>query len=281
MGSKPKFWCRESRKASNWLFKFPQAGSGQHWAEKIAAEVANAIGSTCRSWNLPSVRDGAGQLRSRSLSEGTTQLARQRNTRPDDGLTIRTSSFGQSGAHSGQRISARWSTFVRPDETAADAAKLLISPDTSCSTPSSGTRTAIRQLGTPRGTGHAAPGGALAPSFDHASSLGRELRDRKRTVALADRDVGAYFEKGRGGIFRSACGRYGPSPLNPCGTPHRRIRPRSVSEPVGCGKSQERFRRFPEDHRAPGSGGLDVSPARDFAVALLTYNATEIGRCLE
>ena len=43
MGSKPKFWYREPSGQSDWLFKYPQAGTGQHWAEKVAAEVARAI----------------------------------------------------------------------------------------------------------------------------------------------------------------------------------------------------------------------------------------------
>jgi len=43
MGSKKKFWFREADDALDWLFKYPQANTGQHWAEKIAAEVARAI----------------------------------------------------------------------------------------------------------------------------------------------------------------------------------------------------------------------------------------------
>lgn len=43
MGSKEKFWSRESNDAPEWLFKYPQANTGQHWAEKIAAEVAEAL----------------------------------------------------------------------------------------------------------------------------------------------------------------------------------------------------------------------------------------------
>ena len=44
MGSKRKFWYRE-REDSNrfWLFKFPNDNSGEHWAEKIAAEVAAVL----------------------------------------------------------------------------------------------------------------------------------------------------------------------------------------------------------------------------------------------
>ena len=43
MGSKRKFWYREED-GSDWLFKFPRPNTGEHWAEKIAAEVANLLG---------------------------------------------------------------------------------------------------------------------------------------------------------------------------------------------------------------------------------------------
>lgn len=44
MGSKRKFWYRNPESDTDWLFKFPQVNTGQHWAEKIAAEVASHLG---------------------------------------------------------------------------------------------------------------------------------------------------------------------------------------------------------------------------------------------
>ncbi len=38
MGSKEKFWFR--RDEARWLFKYPRENSGEHWAEKIVAELA-------------------------------------------------------------------------------------------------------------------------------------------------------------------------------------------------------------------------------------------------
>ena len=38
MGSKDKFWYLQD--AGYWLFKHPRCNTGEHWAEKIAAEVA-------------------------------------------------------------------------------------------------------------------------------------------------------------------------------------------------------------------------------------------------
>lgn len=55
---------------------------------------------------------------------------------------------------------------------------------------------------------------SVAPSFDHASSLGRELRDVRREELLQRDRVPWYVRKGRGGIFRSPDERHGENPLH-------------------------------------------------------------------
>lgn len=52
----------------------------------------------------------------------------------------------------------------------------------------------------------------VAPSFDHASSLGRELLDSKREELLSQGRVNAYVRKGKGGIYL-ASGKKGANPL--------------------------------------------------------------------
>jgi hypothetical protein len=45
MGSKRKFWYRPpGEHQRRWLFKCPQDNTGQHWAEKIAAEISEIVG---------------------------------------------------------------------------------------------------------------------------------------------------------------------------------------------------------------------------------------------
>ena len=43
LGSKEKFWYRRSDEGKDWLFKYPQANTGLHWSEKIAAEIAQVM----------------------------------------------------------------------------------------------------------------------------------------------------------------------------------------------------------------------------------------------
>ena len=53
----------------------------------------------------------------------------------------------------------------------------------------------------------------LAPSYDHGSSLGRELSDERRDQRLSNVRVGEYAERGRGGVYWSDSDRFGPSPV--------------------------------------------------------------------
>jgi len=53
----------------------------------------------------------------------------------------------------------------------------------------------------------------VAPSFDHASSLGRELLDDRRSRYLRDQSVHLYVSRGRGAIYREGESR-GANPLD-------------------------------------------------------------------
>src|SRR5580700_8404228 len=45
MGTKRKFWWEKA--GQRWLFKYSRPGTGEHWSEKIAAEVGAALGVPC------------------------------------------------------------------------------------------------------------------------------------------------------------------------------------------------------------------------------------------
>jgi hypothetical protein len=53
----------------------------------------------------------------------------------------------------------------------------------------------------------------IAPSFDHASSLGRELRDDRRKAMLDRNAVERYILRGRGGIYWEDTDAKGENPL--------------------------------------------------------------------
>lgn len=116
----------------------------------------------------------------------------------------------------------------------------------------------------------------LAPTFDHASSLGRELRDAKREGRLREGSVGRYSEKARGAVYWTDAGRHGPSPLEIVRKATRAY-PDLFRDPI------ERVRDLEIDffelvHRIPADWMTE--PEREFAVSLMRYNAAEIVECL-
>ena len=119
--------------------------------------------------------------------------------------------------------------------------------------------------------------GFLAPTFDHASSLGRELRDEKREARLREGTIGRYSERGRGGIFWGAEGRHGPSPLELVRQAVRKypklFRPAILRVCEHGGDLEDAIRRVPECWMS--------KTAKDFAASLIRYNASEIKQCLK
>ena len=181
MGSKEKFWVRRSD-GTEWLFKFPAVGTGGHWAEKIAYEVARRLEiraakvelATCtdaegRVWKGHTVRrimDGMKIFQSREFAdECRTQLA---------GYLVLDALIGNVDRHH-----ENWGVLRK--------------------------RTNGEWLD------------RLAPTFDHASSLGRELRDsgakKSRERYLSELGLDHYARHGSGAIFLTESDARGPSPL--------------------------------------------------------------------
>jgi hypothetical protein len=58
LGSKPKFWVLLGNE--RWLFKEARPGTGEDWAEKVAAEIAKAIGIPAASVELAEYQERRG-----------------------------------------------------------------------------------------------------------------------------------------------------------------------------------------------------------------------------
>ncbi|HET9177409.1 MAG TPA: HipA domain-containing protein, partial [Terriglobia bacterium] len=215
LGSKEKFWYQENDKGSEWLFKYPQENTGQHWAEKIAAEVAASLGILHARVELAAFGDSHGSAtesftrRGRSLFHGNQILAgRVLGYDPDK-------AFRQSDHTLTNIFAAIDSAFVT--QWSARKAKMLFAGYLVFDALIGNTDrhhenwgVLIKQVGNQWA-------GILAPTFDHASSLGRELGDSAdgpcRERFLREKRVGAYSEKAHGGIFWDNSDRRGTSPL--------------------------------------------------------------------
>lgn len=121
----------------------------------------------------------------------------------------------------------------------------------------------------------AGQGVRLAPSFDHGSSLGRELRDERRLNRLREDQVGAYLRRGRGGVYWSEDEAHGPSPLELFRLASRRY-PSAFLPALGridrhtSTNARELVRRVPEGWMSPA--------AVDFACKVMETSIEQLWR---
>lgn len=216
LGSKTKFWFQQDGR--RWLFKEARDNTGEGWAEKIAAEVAALMGISAATVELAEYegRHGCASLmfveseRGEVLYHGNEILAGQvlgydpaKKFRQSDHTleNIRKAIcklFPESEIHHG--VLTALAGYLVLDAIIGNTDRhhenwgLLLCP----AKESNALVSAV--LG-------------VAPSFDHASSLGRELRDEKRLTILRSTGVGTYVRKGRGAVFFAPEDAHGANPL--------------------------------------------------------------------
>lgn len=61
LGSKPKFWCRDEN-GRTYLFKESRPNTGEHWAEKVACELCQLLGIPHANYELALVQEKKGVI---------------------------------------------------------------------------------------------------------------------------------------------------------------------------------------------------------------------------
>ena len=214
MGGKRKFWYRNPDEETTWLFKYPRKESGEHWAEKIAAEIAGVLEIPCARVELAVFNGIRGSASESFLDEhqelflGNQILARHIEEYDPD-----LPRFEQS-RHTLENI---WVALehVFEDTEGTVASKVRFAEFLVLDAIIGNTDRHSENWGVARRSEEGKWVEYLAWSFDHASSLGRELQDVERERRLNNSQVSAYSEspKGRGGIFWSDSDKHGPHPL--------------------------------------------------------------------
>ena len=273
MGGKAKFWYRPpGENETAWLFKFPRENTGEHWAEKVAAEVAGLLDIPCARVELAAFQGVRGSATvsfisgNQQLFHGNQILARHVGDYDPD------RKFGQS-RHTLENI---WLALegVFEDPEGVNTAKAHFAEFLVLDAVIGNTDRHHENWGVARRRDESGGWvGYLAPSFDHASSLGRELKDKRREGLLVNSRVGNYSEKGLGGVYwsesnvnstsplelvRLASGEY-PELIAPALSKVSRLDEKALSEIVG---------RVPADWITP--------VAMEFAQALLCYNYKQL-----
>ena len=244
-GTRTKFWVRIGEGPDRWLLKIPRPGVGEHWAEKITAEVGGLIGVECAQVELARYAEHAvfGPGEGESLEDRPghglerTHLATIcKSFLPREYDEETTYSFFH-GWEAMQFVIEGYDTnrrFGQRDHSIknilAAMAELMAVQSRN---PMPRWDDALEQLvsyalldGLVGNTDRHHENWMIAyvvdfgnafieilPSFDHASSLGRELTDEKRLRILESDGVRRYLERGRGAVYVDSRRKRAPSPL--------------------------------------------------------------------
>ncbi len=215
LGSKTKFWIRRDEK--RWLFKEAREGTGEDWAEKIAAEVAILL----------------------KVSAATVELAEFEGRRGCASLSFVHPEEGEALIHGNEILAGivlgydRAKKFHQSDHTLENIEKAICklfpaeAVHKGVLTNLAGYLVLDALIGNTdrhhenwallfqlKKVGDAADLKLqVAPSFDHASSLGRELLDSRRLNLLRSGAVGEYVRSGQGAIYLGTSDKHGANPL--------------------------------------------------------------------
>jgi len=270
LGSKAKFWVRLPDESS-WLFKFGRPNTGEDWAEKLGAEVAELLGLPHAHVELAMFNEKHGSV-SRSFRPKEFDLIHGNEILAGHVLGYDAAKeFGQSDHTFGRIISAFYSIFAEgPDRT--EALTLLAGYLTLDAIIGNVDRH-HENWGVLRSTSSETPGLQIAPTFDHASSLGRELRDEKRRDLLRQKRVADYVRKGCGGIYWKETDPNGANPLalaTRAAKTHRSYFQRWLDriKDIAPKELDLLVSKVPQDWMSP--------IAKEFAVAILSYTTEQL-----
>jgi hypothetical protein len=219
LGTKDKFWFisdDEHLGKSQWLFKFPTSGTGQHWAEKIACEIAKQMRILTPRVEL-AVFEGARGSATENFTKDGYELFHGNQILAGFEPDYQTDQRWHQNDHTIGRIFDAIGAIFLDSGAARKAADqmggYLVLDALICNVDRHHENWGILRKFTPDGIR-----GRLAPSYDHASSLGRELRDsgskNNRDRYLRELGVAKYIERGRCPIFVDATEPHGPAPFH-------------------------------------------------------------------
>lgn len=285
MGTKRKFWYRPPWPDERlWLFKRPREHTGEHWAEKIAAEVSGLLRVNHADVELAQVVEGPNEALTgrgsvspaflsdrRQLIHGNEIMARIMSGYDRD-LRQRQRNHTFGNIVNGLRLLLGETETPWMRTVTRRFCELLVLDAVIGNTDRHHENWAVRVMPMYEGVNI-----DIAPSFDHASSLGRELSDDRRSRLIAESGVGKYSEQGRGGVYWSESNQYGPSPL-------QLVRTASQEHPdlfLPALRKAELLDLEAVAHvvrRIPPGWMSEVS--REFAIALMEYNCQELKKLL-
>lgn len=247
-GSREKFWVRVPEQRNSWLLKFPRPGTGEHWAEKIAAEIGNLAGINCARVELARCQGQLVEFGQTAAHEGGHWQTCQNQ------LVTVCESFIPSEQSEDDSVDIDVHTlhgyeilemFIEGYDTSQrfgqreHSVKNIVSAMTQLMGIGSLNPMPLWDMELKALASYALLDGLIGntdrhhenwmaayiivdqdnvrlevpPSYDHASSLGRELTDERRRRILEADAMLNYLYRGRGGVFVDRNRRRALSPL--------------------------------------------------------------------
>jgi hypothetical protein len=227
LGTKTKFWFE--RDGVRWLFKEAReitapmgvVPTGEDWAEKVAAEIAHTLQISAAEVELAEFQGRRG-CASRIFTNPSQQLMHGNEVLAGYVAGYdRDKRFRQSGHTLENIILAIRGMFPEEVESRTVLTRLAsylaldaLIGNVDRHHENWGLLWQVRvEVNDFNETARLSKEYDVAPSFDHASSLGRELLDEKRGNLLRSGAVEGYVRKGRGGIYRQGEA-HGANPLH-------------------------------------------------------------------
>lgn len=215
LGSKPKFWFKHQ--GQNWLFKEARENTGEDWSEKLASEIASLLGLPTHHAEL-ALWQGKRGCAVKSFLSSNQQVLIHGNELLGGLLTSydKEKVFGQCD-HTFDNIVAVLEKLFPHEKHRRIAAIHMVGYLVLDALVGNTDRhhqnwgmLLERKEGPDKQPSFVLQ---LAPTFDHASSLGRELTDEARKRHLQEGTIQRYIAKGRGGIFEHGHAKHGMSPM--------------------------------------------------------------------
>lgn len=274
LGTKDKFWLEKD--GVRFLFKEARPDTGEDWSEKLAGEIARLIGIKAAEVEL-SICDGKRGTLSRSfidLSIGE-DLIHGNEILAGQVLGYNPSKkFGQSD-HTLENIYSAISKVFPEDSDKSDILKQLASYMVLDALIGNVDRHHENWglVGHPE-TDQQGERTYVAPTYDHASCLGRELLDKRIDRLLSDPGgVEKYISKGKGAVYISSEEKHGANPLRLVEFGNRKF-PEFFNEAIDNLKSTDLSDMLDLVDMIPSD---IISPsARTFVKQFLTYTYNRI-----